>query len=73
MISIEGTLLYSGDGEIESRWKKERSLPDAVAAEIQAAIFSACMTETILIARDLRLPPPLPVPTIKKKDVIGFG
>ncbi|MGC8645021.1 MAG: hypothetical protein ACP5UO_01975 [Thermoplasmata archaeon] len=73
MISIEGSLLYSGDREIETRWKKERVLPDAVATEIQAAIFSTCITETILVARDLRLPPPIPVPTIKKKDVIGFG
>ncbi|MEM0129836.1 MAG: hypothetical protein QW100_00775 [Thermoplasmatales archaeon] len=73
MISIEGSLLYSGDVEIEMKWKKDRVLPDPVASEIQAAIFSTCITETILVARDLRLPPPIPVPTIKKKDVIGFG
>ncbi|MEM0128130.1 MAG: hypothetical protein QXO03_03475 [Thermoplasmatales archaeon] len=73
MISIEGSLLYSGDLGIEQKWRKDRTLPDPVASEIQTAIFSTCITETILVARDLRLPPPIPVPTIKKKDVIGFG
>ncbi len=73
-ISLEGSLLYQGNEEIETRWRKDKSLPDNVANEVQTAIFSSSVTETILIARDLRLPPPIPMPTIqRKKDIVGFG
>ncbi|MCL6002855.1 MAG: hypothetical protein M0Z77_01355 [Thermoplasmatales archaeon] len=73
-ISLEGSLLYQGSDEVEVRWKKDKSLPDIVANEVQTAIFSSSVVETILIARDLRLPPPIPMPTLqKKKDVVGFG
>lgn len=73
-ISLEGSLLYQGDEEFEAKWKKDKILPDSVANEVQTAIFSSSVIETILIARDLRLPPPIPMPTLqKKKDVVGFG
>ncbi len=73
-ITIEGSILYSGADDIELRWKKDKNLPDSAAAEIQGAIFTSSIVETIMIARDLRLPPPIPMPNIqKKKDVIGFG
>ena len=73
-ISLEGSLLYQGDEEFEVKWKKDKILPDSVANEVQTAIFSSSVIETILIARDLRLPPPIPMPTLqKKKDVVGFG
>lgn len=73
-ISLEGSLLFSGNDEVEVKWKKDKSLPETVANEVQTAIFSSSVIETILIARDLRLPPPIPMPSIqKKKDVVGFG
>ncbi len=73
-INLEGSLLYQGGEEIEVKWKKEKSLPDTVANEVQTAIFSSSVIETILIARDLRLPPPIPMPSLqKKKDIVGFG
>ncbi|MCW6158886.1 MAG: hypothetical protein LVQ63_05350 [Thermoplasmatales archaeon] len=73
-ISLEGSLLYQGGEEIEVKWKKDKSLPETIANEVQTAIFSSSVIESILIARDLRLPPPIPMPTLqKKKDVIGFG
>ncbi|MCL4333589.1 MAG: hypothetical protein M1290_03075 [Candidatus Thermoplasmatota archaeon] len=73
-ISLEGTLLYQGSEDIESRWRKDKSLPETVANEVQTAIFSSSIIETILLARELRLPPPIPMPTLqKKKDVVGFG
>jgi|YelNatPaOPRAMG01_1025707.scaffolds.fasta_scaffold01416_21 hypothetical protein len=73
-ISLEGSLLYQGTEELEAKWKKDKSLPESVTAEVQTAIFSSSVIETILIARDLRLPPPIPMPALqKKKDVVGFG
>jgi len=72
-INIEGNLLYNGI-DLEPSWKKDKSITESAAQEIQGSIFAASTVETILLARDLRLPPPLPMPTIqKKKDIIGFG
>ena len=72
-INIEGNLLYNGI-DLEPSWKKDKSIAESAAQEIQGSIFAASTVETILLARDLRLPPPLPMPTIqKKKDIIGFG
>lgn len=73
-ISIEGSLLYQGTEDLEGKWKKDKTLPEAVTTEVQSAIFSSSVIETIIIARDLRLPPPIPMPGMqKKKDVVGFG
>ncbi len=72
-ISVEGDLLYNGI-DLEPAWRKDKSIADAAAQEIQGSIFAASTVETIIIAKDLRLPPPIPMPTIqKKKDIIGFG
>ncbi len=73
-ITIEGSVLYSGAEDIELRWKKDKNIPESAAGEIQGAIFTSSIVETIMIARDLRLPAPIPMPNIqKKKDIIGFG
>lgn len=75
-ITLEGSLVYQGTEDIEPKWKKDKSLPETVATEVQTAIFSSSIVETIMVARDLRLPPPIPIPSLqiqKKKDVAGFG
>lgn len=73
-ITIEGSILYTGADDLEMKWKKDKNLPDSAASEIQGAIFTSSIVETIMVARDLRLPPPIPMPNIqKKKDIIGFG
>jgi hypothetical protein len=75
-ISVEGSLLYSGTEDFELKWKKSKELPEGAASEVQGAIFTSSIVETITLARDLRLPPPVPMPNLqqqKKKDILGFG
>ncbi|MFQ5909302.1 MAG: hypothetical protein ACE5IJ_01100 [Thermoplasmata archaeon] len=76
VISIEGSLIYGGDAkEIAQQWRSQRKMPDKVATEIHQAIMSNCIPEAVLIARDIRLPPPVPLPPIrftgKPKDSTG--
>lgn len=76
IISIEGRIVYEGDArEIVNQWKTQRKMPDKVATEIHQAIMSNCIPEAVVIARDIRLPPPVPLPPIrfggKPKDSTG--
>lgn len=76
IISIEGRIVYEGDAkEIVNQWKTHRKMPDKVATEIHQAIMSNCIPEAVVIARDIRLPPPVPLPPIrfggKPKDSTG--
>lgn len=65
VIKIEGTLSYEGDAPaLERMWSKEGKMPDEVAGEIHTAIVSACIQESVVIAKDLRLPPPIPLPVV---------
>ncbi len=79
-IKIEGKIIYKGSGDdIVETWNKENKMPDEVAGEIHKAIMSTCIPESVMLARDIRLPPPIPMPKInlpnqkKKKDKGGYG
>ena len=77
VISIEGSLVFEGDAkEIVVQWRSQRKMPDKVATEVHQAIMSNCIPEAVIIARDIRLPPPVPLPPIKfggkPKDSTGI-
>lgn len=67
MIQIEGSLHFEGEASLPEVWEKTGNMPEAVASEIHTAIMSYCIQEAVVIAKDLRLPPPIPLPTIKLK------
>jgi hypothetical protein len=67
VIQIEGSLQFEGDPTLPQAWEKTGNMPEAVASEIHTAIMSFCIQEAVVIAKDLRLPPPIPLPTIKLK------
>lgn len=64
-IRIEGKILYEGDAPALSReWSVSHRMPDNVASEIHTAVMHVCVPETVWIARELRLPPPIPLPQV---------
>ncbi|MFQ6127319.1 MAG: hypothetical protein ACE5QW_00200 [Thermoplasmata archaeon] len=66
VISIEGSLIYEGDAkEIATQWRTQRKMPDKVATQVHQAIMSNCIPEAVVIARDIKLPPPVPLPPIR--------
>jgi hypothetical protein len=67
VIQIEGSLQFEGDPSLPQAWEKTGNMPEAVASEIHTAIMSFCIQEAVVIAKDLRLPPPIPLPTIQLK------
>lgn len=77
-IKIEGKIVYEGDASaLAKQWGSKMNMPENVASEIHTAIMRTCMPEAVLIARDLNLPPPMPLPQVniskQKKAGKTFG
>ena len=75
IIRLEGWLIIEGDApELAERWAKKHQMPENIAQQVHNAIMRACIPETVIIARDMHLPPPIPMPSIPtKKSGKGKG
>ena len=78
MIKLEGSLIYKAEDakKIADDWKKTRKMPNQIASQIHTAVMHACVPEAVGIAKDLSLPPPIPLPQVKlggdpKKGQVG--
>ena len=69
-ISIEGSLLWRGPDakKILKRWEEEKKVETKVAAEILNAIFRKCLAKAVVLAEDVRLPPPVQFPVVRTKQ-----
>lgn len=67
MIKLEGSLLCEEDDarKIAKEWMDTRKMPDQFASAIHTAVMHACVPEAVGIAKDLGLPPPIPLPQVK--------
>jgi len=67
MIKIEGVLLYENPDakEIAREWVTKRKTPDQIASQIHTAVMHSCVPEAVGIAKDLGLPPPIPLPQVR--------
>ena len=65
-IRIEGRLIFHGDARaLVASWRDKKSMPNDIASEIHTAVMAACIPEAVMVARDLHLPPPIPIPQVK--------
>jgi len=78
MIKLEGSLLYQANDakKIANDWKNTRKMPNQIASQIHTAVMHACVPEAVGIAKDLGLPPPIPLPQVRigaspKKGQVG--
>lgn len=68
IIKIEGRLTYEGDAKgLYEQWSSSSQMPNKTANEIHTSIMNNCLPEAMLIARDIRLPPPIPLPKVNIK------
>lgn len=67
MIKLEGSLLYDSDDakKVSKEWNETRKMPNQVAGHIHTAVMHACVPEAVSIAKDLGLPPPIPLPQVR--------
>jgi len=71
-IAIEGRLFFSGEAkELYESWSETGNMPEKSASEIHSAIMRSCLPIAVLLSREVKLPPPLPIPTIEVKKKGG--
>ena len=67
-IRMEGVIIYTGNvKDLSTKWINEGNMPDEIAGEIHTAIMRVCVPEAIIISKDIKLPPPIPLPNINFK------
>ena len=67
MIKLEGTIICEDDDakQLAKEWLDTRKLPDQIASAIHTAVMHTCVPEAVGIAKDLGLPPPIPLPQVR--------
>jgi len=67
MIKLEGSLIYESNDakKVAKEWNDARKMPDTTASHIHTAVMHACVPEAVGIAKDLGLPPPIPLPQVR--------
>lgn len=67
MIKIEGSLTIEHEDikKIVDDWNDSKKMPNQIASHLHTAIMHACVPEAVGIAKDLTLPPPIPLPQVK--------
>ncbi len=75
LVKIEGSLAFRGEGagEAAEEWNKTHNLPPAMAQEVHGAIMAACVPQAVGLAKDLRLPPPIPLPQVRFQEAKKGG
>ncbi len=67
IIKLDGSLILEDDkaGKLVEEWTSTRKLPNEVAGNIHTAVMHTCVPMAVGIAKDLFLPPPIPLPQVK--------
>jgi len=70
LITIEGALVWEGTPQFDAKqltetWRASSQMPPDVASEIHNTVMRVCLPEAVVVAKDLQLPPPIPLPQIK--------
>lgn len=82
VIRIEGEVLVEETDENRSKavseWKSsnKRNLPQDIAGKIHNTILGSCMVEVAVLSREIKLPPPFPLPQVnleKKESSVSVG
>jgi hypothetical protein len=73
-IELKGEVLILDSGEEVSKvmtsWNKDKKLDVSAARTILNSVMNRCALEVILLSRELGLPSPIPLPTIKAEGTV---
>ena len=67
MIKMEGSFIFVSEKakELSDEWNSSRKMPNEIASQLHTAIMHACVPQAVGIAKDLQLPPPIPLPQVR--------
>lgn len=64
IIAIEGIIgLECNARELSEEWRSKKRLPPEIAQIVHTTVFNNCVLESIILSRDVGLPPPIPPPS----------
>jgi hypothetical protein len=68
-ITISGSIMYLTDKNkpIVDEFSKSKRLPEKTSLEVLNYLFRHCLLKASILADDLQLPPPMPMPKITPK------
>lgn len=70
-IKLDGYILYMEKeekmDEFMEHWKKDKKLPKEVMQGLMNNILSKCSVESVMLSREINLPPSIPVPRVTVK------
>jgi len=69
-IKVEGDVYYMGPDAYQVTSKSPK-LPPAAAKEVQTAIMRFCLPELVIVAKQLELIPPIPMPSMDAQRANG--
>lgn len=66
VIRLEGALAFTCDAKaFTAQWQTTSQMAPEVASEIHTAVMRVCVPEAVGIAKNLNLPPPIPLPAVR--------
>lgn len=66
IIKVEGEAQVEGDAQaLQAEWQEDNRMPQEQASQVHTAVMRTCVPEAVQLARDLSLPPPIPLPEIR--------
>lgn len=69
ILKLEGTARFTGDAEdLVATWQSSNQMPQDVAGDVHNAVMQTCVPQAVQLARDLKLPPPIPLPEIQFQE-----
>jgi len=69
IVKVEGQMRVKVEGAREKAkmWGETRNLPPDIAQQVHGAIMNTCIPEAVGLAKNIRLPPPIPMPQVQMK------
>ena len=49
-------------------WNKDKKVPKEVLANVYNHVLNKCNIQALILSRDIQLPPPIPLPKVKKSE-----
>ncbi len=68
-IELEGSLeLKDAPSDLAKKWRENNEMPKEIANKIHSTIIQNCIPQSVLISREIKLPPPIPLPKVNLQD-----
>ena len=71
-VLLKGDLVAVDDAEkvkeVVDSWKKNKKVPKEVMVPVLNSILSKCNVQTIILTKEVNLPPPIPMPKVQLKE-----